>query len=307
MTFDRPVAVFADACHPSDGYHPGPVTALDGLVAALSEQKGWAEVTTPADITVDGYAGKAFQRTAPADMSDCDTRTLNARKSQGPYPDFRSWQTPDGGTDGGFYYEAGQIETVRVLDLDGTVVVFTTELWPEPSAAAHAADFAAVLGSIRIARGADVDGIPVFDMIGAVPPRALSNTQDRDRLAPGTYFVDEVSGTPTPQIFITIGAGWSEQDDDNALWIYNIGPSGGLGDGDGFMLFGRPAAVFSDACHSSEGYSLGRMSTLDGLVAALSEQEGSVDVTAPRDIFVDGYAGKRSNAPPPPTCRTASS
>ena len=49
------------------------MTTVDGLVAALSEQGGWADVTAPSDISIDGYAGKAFQRTAPADISDCDT------------------------------------------------------------------------------------------------------------------------------------------------------------------------------------------------------------------------------------------
>ena len=50
---------------------PRALDTLDGLVAALSEQQGWAEVTAPSDISIDGYVGKAFQRTAPADMSDC--------------------------------------------------------------------------------------------------------------------------------------------------------------------------------------------------------------------------------------------
>ena len=76
MTFSHPDRVFSDACHSSDGFYPGPVTTLDGLVTALSEQQGWAEVTAPSDISVDGYAGKAFQRTAPADFSDCTTRTI---------------------------------------------------------------------------------------------------------------------------------------------------------------------------------------------------------------------------------------
>ena len=40
------------------------------------------------------------------------------------------------------------------------------------------------------------------------PPRALFGTPD-EQLVPGTYFVDEVDGTPTPRIFVTIGAGWS--------------------------------------------------------------------------------------------------
>ncbi len=50
---------------------------------------------------------------------------------------------------GGSYYEPGEVETLRVLDLDGTVVVINTNLWPGPTAAAHA-EFAAVLDSIRI-------------------------------------------------------------------------------------------------------------------------------------------------------------
>ncbi|MEY2399987.1 MAG: hypothetical protein QOJ08_98, partial [Ilumatobacteraceae bacterium] len=72
MAFIRIGKVFADACHPSDGLYPGPVATVDGIVAALrAQQGGWADVTTPADISIDGYAGKAFQRTAPADMSAC--------------------------------------------------------------------------------------------------------------------------------------------------------------------------------------------------------------------------------------------
>jgi hypothetical protein len=158
ITFDRPGAVFSDACHPSDGYHPGPLTTFDGLVAALSEQQGWAEVTAPSDISIDGYVGKAFQRTAPADMvHNCGTRSDDIREripdDVPGYPDFRSWEDLDAGSGfAGFYYEPGEIETLWVLDIDGTVVVISTGLWPGPSAADHA-DFAAVLDSIRIDRG----------------------------------------------------------------------------------------------------------------------------------------------------------
>ncbi len=84
----------------SDGNHPGPVTTLDGLVAALSEQQGWAEVTAPSDISVDGYVGKAFQRTAPTDMSDCGTRstgTRECRDGHGDDSDFRSWENASDG------------------------------------------------------------------------------------------------------------------------------------------------------------------------------------------------------------------
>ena len=155
VSFRRPDRVFSDGCHWSDGYYPGPVTTLDGFVAALSEQRGWADVTTPSDISVDGYAGKAFQRTVPAEIADCDTI---AGLSHPPDPlgdqAFRIWES-------GPFYNPGEVVTLWVLDIDGTVVVIHTVLFPSvttgvkalegPSAAARA-DFAAVLDSIRIDR-----------------------------------------------------------------------------------------------------------------------------------------------------------
>jgi hypothetical protein len=157
IAFSRPDRVFSDACHWSDAYHPVPVTTLDGLVAALSEQGGWADVTAPSDISIDGYPGKTFQRTAPAPavMSDCSTTTYKPRwwpePRPGSWPAFRSWQNAYEGFVGGFY-EPGQIETLLVLDIDGTVVVINARPFPEASAAARA-EFAAVLDSIRIDRG----------------------------------------------------------------------------------------------------------------------------------------------------------
>ncbi len=166
MGFSQPAAVFLDACHSNDlSYHRGPVTTLDGLVAALSEQQGWVDVTAPTDNSIDGYAGKAFQRTAPADMSDCDTMVYGRRVGgPGTHPVFLSWVSAVDGTpvvllngdpdlfSGSGPYEPGQIETLWILDIDGTLVVIRTAMWPEPSAGAPA-DFAAdVLDSIRIER-----------------------------------------------------------------------------------------------------------------------------------------------------------
>ena len=50
---------------------------------------------------------------------------------------------------------------------------------------------------------------PTVTVPATTSPRALSGTQNDERLVPGTYFVDEVDGTPTARIFVTIGAGWS--------------------------------------------------------------------------------------------------
>ena len=110
------------------GITRGPTT-LDGLVAALSEQKGWADVTAPSDISIDGYAGKAFQRTAPADMSDCDTmgyrETSRIEDAAPRRSEAGRTQTIHDGSAAG-RYEPGQIETLWVLDIDGTVVVIST-------------------------------------------------------------------------------------------------------------------------------------------------------------------------------------
>ena len=153
MAFSNPVAVYSDACHWEAGYYPGPVDTLDGLVAALTEQQGWAELTTPSDVSIDGYVGKAFQRTVPTDLSDCSMKSedFRSRVADGvPFADIRSWDNGEGWGD--HYHEPGQIETLWVLDLDGTMVVITTAAWPEPSVGADA-DFAAdVLDSIHIDR-----------------------------------------------------------------------------------------------------------------------------------------------------------
>jgi hypothetical protein len=152
IAFSRPARVFSDACHWGDGYHPGPVTTLDGLVAALTAQGGWAEVTAPSDISIDGYPGKTFQRTAPGEFSDCGTGPFRPRlPTQESGVAFRSWENETDTSFGGNWYEPDQVETLLVLDIDGTVVVINTRPFPEASAADRA-DFAAVLDSIRIER-----------------------------------------------------------------------------------------------------------------------------------------------------------
>ena len=50
--------------------------------------------------------------------------------------------------------------------------------------------------------------VPDRDRAPTLPPQALFGTPD-EQLAPGTYFVDEVEGAPTPRIFVTLGDGWT--------------------------------------------------------------------------------------------------
>ena len=253
MTFNRPDGVFLDACHSADGYHPGPLTTLDGLVAALSEQGGWVDVTAPTEISVNGYDGYAFQHTAPAEFVDCSTVMAP----------FRSMESEDeNGSKGWSYYSEGEVETLWVLDVDGTVVVINTRAGSDQPAAAHA-EFAAVLDSIRID-----------------PPRPPLFGEAVERFAPGTYFVDEVDGSPTPRIFITLGDGWGTE----GGW--------GISHDAGYITFSQPDLVHLDACHTADGFHPGPLTTLDGLVTALSEQKGWVDVTDPTRISVNGYVGR---------------
>jgi hypothetical protein len=146
MTISNPVAVYADACHASDGFYPGPVATVDEFVTALmAQQGGWVDVTEPSDIVVDGYIGKTFQRTAPAVMSDC-TSWDGGPQTPG-IAAFVSWASPQGSQMG---YGPGLIETLWILDLDGTLVVINTELFAGPSATANAGFADAVLDAIRI-------------------------------------------------------------------------------------------------------------------------------------------------------------
>ena len=81
--------------------------------------------------------------------------------------------------------------------------------WPILIAAA-----AAVVVAIAVVATRDDDDAtpadqpsPTVTVPPTAPPRALPDTSG-GQLEPGTYFVDEVAGTPTPRIFVTIGAGW---------------------------------------------------------------------------------------------------
>ena len=152
ITFSRPDKVFLDACHPSDGYYAGPLTTLDGLLTALREQEGWAEVSEPADIAVESagreaYVGKTFRRTVPADIADC-TMTVPP-SGVNVYPRFPSWENDSGSETGWSYYSAGEVETLWIIDVGTTVIIVNTRLLAGQPEVAHDA-FAAVLNSVRI-------------------------------------------------------------------------------------------------------------------------------------------------------------
>ncbi len=190
-------------------------------------------------------------------------------------------------------------EALTMIDLETPVPTEPRRQGPRRVGVAALLAAAAVIAIVVVATRDDAAEPsrptgPDRDRAPDPPPRALFGTPD-EQLAPGTYFVDEVDGTPTPRIFVTIGAGWTNFDDGSGLgktgarW-YGVLTS--LEDDIGFITFSRPDRVYLDACHLDDGFHPGPVTTLDGLVAALSEQHGWADVTAPSDISVDGYPGK---------------
>ncbi len=65
---------------------------------------------------------------------------------------FPSWENgPQGSpTVDRSFYEPTEIETLRILDLDGTIIIINTRLKPEHQDPNAVAGLAAVLNSIRI-------------------------------------------------------------------------------------------------------------------------------------------------------------
>ena len=113
--------VVADPCDPSKQLLEPPVgPSVDDLVAALSAIPGF-EATAAEDVTISGYSGQRLQLTAPMNPGGCELSTWAigpAANRVGP----------------------GEVNDLRILDVNGTRVVITT---------AHVGDTAAGLPAVE--------------------------------------------------------------------------------------------------------------------------------------------------------------
>ena len=105
----------ADGCHWESTMPETPSATVDDLVAALSAQAP-RDASAPADITVDGYAGKSITLHVPDPMpADCDVDLFctmaNPDLGSGPNACERIAQGP------------GQIDELWIVDVDGTLVL----------------------------------------------------------------------------------------------------------------------------------------------------------------------------------------
>jgi hypothetical protein len=103
--------VYADACQwEGTLLDRSAISSTDEVVAALASQKG-LRVSTPTDVTLDGFAGTYMERRVPArtDLSDCDGGRFMVYLNAG----------------GGKRYlgGAGQLGLLWVLDVEGVPLV----------------------------------------------------------------------------------------------------------------------------------------------------------------------------------------
>jgi hypothetical protein len=108
--------VYGDPCQWSTTRPAMPATTVDELVAALAAQAS-RDATEPVDVTVGGYAGKSITLHVPDDavFATCDSGT------------FGSWGVPgDDASPFRYHQDPGQIDTVYILDVDGTLAVIDT-------------------------------------------------------------------------------------------------------------------------------------------------------------------------------------
>jgi hypothetical protein len=129
--------VYADPCQWEGSLlDRSAISTTDEVVVALASQEG-LRVSTPTDVTVDGFAGTYLERRVPArtNLSDCDGGQ------------FRVYLTPKGG--GERYLVSGLLQQLWILDVDGVPLVVEAGFDPGTSAQIRA-ELLQMMESIRI-------------------------------------------------------------------------------------------------------------------------------------------------------------
>jgi len=125
--------VYVDPCEAAARELDPPLgPSVDDLVSYLSSQPAF-EATTPVDIMVGAFPGKAIELTKNLD-------------SQGNCPDAHLFSAGDDG----WGLEPGETIQMRVFEVDGVRIVVTIHEWAETDAAVHA-ELYQIVDSIRLA------------------------------------------------------------------------------------------------------------------------------------------------------------
>jgi len=135
VAFSLSQSIFADPCKDRGLLDPQPGPTVDDLASALAGLPGFG-VTTPTEVTVDGYRGKQLTLTAPDTFDGC---TLSR-------DGYRVWQLPVGAI---FSFTPGQRMALRIVDVNGQRLVVSADTFPATTAQ-ELAEVQEILDSIRI-------------------------------------------------------------------------------------------------------------------------------------------------------------
>lgn len=128
--------VVRDPCDPSRALLDPPVgESVDDLVSAISNLSGF-EATDPIEITLDGFVGKEFELTAPTEP-DC---VLEGG--------LKTWTDGHDG-DGTNGVNPGEVNLVRIIDVDGVRIMIAGAYQPHASAD-EIAEARAIFDSVRV-------------------------------------------------------------------------------------------------------------------------------------------------------------
>ena len=129
--------VVADPCERGQALLDPPVgRSVNDLVVAISNLRGFS-ATAASDVTVDGFAGKQFEVTAPQGDGGCGDDGDDS---------FGTWSTPSR-TNG---VSAGEVNLIRILDVDGVRLVITAAYHPRIASAEEIAQVRRIFESARI-------------------------------------------------------------------------------------------------------------------------------------------------------------
>jgi hypothetical protein len=132
--------VYADPCRwKTTLLDPPPASSVDALVAALANQKG-LRVSTPTDITVDGFAGTHMERTVRAG--------INLAVCDGGH--FRPWLGIGGEGLNERYLDPGEHVMLWIIDVDGVPLVIDASLGGAGTSAQDRAAHIQIAESLQI-------------------------------------------------------------------------------------------------------------------------------------------------------------
>jgi hypothetical protein len=260
--------VYADPCRwLTSRTEVGPT--VDDLAQALVDRPN-VEATSPADVTLAGYAGKYLEVTNPEDLSECDGGKI------------QHWESPSGQS-GRDDPHGGDRDRIWILDVDGVRLIMGAA--NQPDTPEDVLDqLAQMVESIHIEPRATAT---LTSQVPAPSPMSFSRLGgiEGTDVPAGTYLTD--FSFPL-QIQFTVPAGWQRWTAEaEGTGVYKHRGERPLGSRFGFWLVEK---IAQDPC-DPDGGAVDPGPTAEDLANALQGIENWT-TTAPADVSLGGFSGK---------------